>query len=127
MKNKKKINLMMISALSFVLMWGCGGGKVDVNKPYSEIREEVKTMSLKDLEKTANAYAEEALTKKEEIDAVKQRLRSLSPKEFLGDEAKKIKAEVKRIGNELKALTSRYELYAEEYKSKGGNIAALKA
>jgi hypothetical protein len=75
---------------------GCSK-KADPNKPIDQIQQEVQSMNVQDLEKTARAYADEIMKRTQDIDKVKEELKGFSPQDLLGEKAKTIKADLGRI------------------------------
>lgn len=118
-------NLLIVLPLALMVLAGCGK-KADTSKPIDEIRKEVETMSAKDLEGTAKAYAREIQAQTQELDKVKEKLKGFSPKDLFSEKAKAIKEEVESASKELGELTKRFDIYAKEFEAKGGNISSLK-
>lgn len=119
-----KINVMWLLPLALVVVMGCGK-KADTNKPMEEVRAEAQTMSAKELESSAKAYASEINRLKPEMEKIQAKLKDLAPTELLGDKAKGIKEEISKVSSRLSALTQRYDVYAEQYKKVGGDLSAI--
>src|SRR3989338_6307692 len=111
------------SAVFFVMMVmlaGCGSG-VDQNKPLDIIRQEIEGMSVSQLQSKAQAYANVLVSKKAELEKIHQALNGLSPAQLLGEETKRIRENLNKVGTDVKALTERYNLYVAKFKELGGN------
>ena len=119
------LQCLWILPLAALLVVGCGK-KADPNKPIEEIKKEVETMSVADLQSTAEAYAKEISGKTGEMKKVQARIKDLQPKDLLGEKAKQIKDEVSEIGGQIKALTQRYDIYVKKFKAAGGDITNIK-
>lgn len=121
MKALSRLSVMVV--LIAAVFTGCS--QVDSNKSIDEIKKEVETMNLKQLESKANAYVKEISNKSADMDAVKKKLAELSPKDLLGEKAKEIKNEVSSLTSEVSDLTKRYNVYADQFKKLGGDVAKI--
>ena len=122
----KKLSMWMLAGVLALGLAACAK-KADTNKPVEEIKAEVQTMSLKDVESNAKAYAHEISAKQSEVEKVSQQVKSLSATEIFSEKAKGLKEQISKIGNEVSALTERYQIYAQKYQELGGDIANIKA
>lgn len=121
MKMLGRMGFMVI--LLAAVVTGCS--QVDSNKSIDEIKKEVETMNLKQLESKASAYVKEISNKSADMDAVKKKLSELSPKDLLGEKAKEIKNEVSSLTTEVSDLTKRYNVYADQFKKLGGDVSKI--
>lgn len=115
--------LSVVLVLMGVALTGCS--QVDSNKSIDEIKSEVEGMNVSQLESKASAYAKEISNKTADMEAVKKKLKELSPKDLLGEKAKEIKNDVSSIGSEITALTQRYNVYADQFKKLGGDLSKI--
>jgi len=108
-----------------VLFSGCGK-KADPNKPIEAVQQEAQAMSAGDLQKSAEAYAEAISEKKEDLEKETEKLKGLTPQEMLGDKGREFKDSMSKIGSEVQELTKRYEIYAQQFAAKGGDMSKIK-
>ncbi|MDP3920522.1 MAG: hypothetical protein Q8R76_06935 [Candidatus Omnitrophota bacterium] len=120
----KKLHFLWLLPVVMMVVTGCGK-QADPNKPIDQIKQEVEGMSVSQLQSQAQAYAKEIQKKGSDMSQVQEKLKSLSPKDLLGEKAKGIKDEVSKIGSEVKALTQRYNIYADQFKQAGGDISKI--
>lgn len=114
-----------VLALTASVFSGCAK-KADPHKPIEQVKSEAQSMSVKDLEQTAQAYARAVNVKKSELGKVTEELKKLSPKDLLSEKSKAIKAQASAIGSEIGELTGRYEIYARKFAEKGGDLSRIK-
>lgn len=119
--SRKWMVLALIAALG---LSGCAK-KVDTNKSVDQIRQEAQTMSVKDLESHAKAYAQEINGKKAELDEVKAKLKTISPMELFSEKSKSIKSELETVSKDVAALTERYNVYVEQLRKAGGDLSKV--
>ena len=119
--------LKRISSVVLVFSLALSGcSQADSNKSIDGIKTEVEGMSVSQLESKAIAYAKEISNKTGDMDQVKKKLAELSPKDLLGEKAKEIKNDLSSIDSEIGALTKRYNIYADQFKKLGGDVAKIK-
>lgn len=116
-------HLFAILALVIALT-GCAK-KADTRKPVEQIKTEVQTMSVNDLEAFAKAYAGEIASKKTEVGKIGDQIKALTVNDLMGDKAKTIKDNLSAISGEVEALTVRYQVYADKFREKGGDVSKI--
>ncbi len=121
----KKYFAFVLTILLAASVTGCGK-KADSKKPIEQVRAEAEKMSVGDLEATARAYANEIAAKKGEVEKIQSQLKGLSIKDMLGEKARGIKDQASAVGQEISALTERYEVYAQKFQAAGGDISKVK-
>ncbi|MCB9799656.1 MAG: hypothetical protein H6757_02720 [Candidatus Omnitrophica bacterium] len=122
---KNKFQLFFLIALVSLTAFGCGK-KADTNKSIEDIQKEVASMSTADLEKTAQAYVKAISDQRAELEKVKAELKTLSPKDLLGEKAQKIKTEMADVTTEMSELAKRYNIYASKFREMGGDVSKIK-
>ena len=108
--------LLPVVLISFILT-GCGGG-VNENKPISEVKTEAQAMSVDQLKATVAKFRAAIESKKAEIEKIKQTIQKIPIADMLGEEAKKLKADVQNIAKSIRALTDRLNVYSQELRRK---------
>ena len=125
MKTKVNIVLCCLLAACSLAVLGCSE-KADESKPISEVKAEAEKMSAEDLQAAAKKYMDAATAKKGEVEKLAAKLKAIPVAEMMGDEAKKIKAEVDAVTKSASALKERFQVYYDKLKEKGIDVSALK-
>ncbi len=120
----KKTLLPLMLALSMAFLFGCGK-KADENKPISEVQAEAQKMSVDDLKAMAMKYKDAIEAKKADIDKITAKLKEIPVTQMLGDESKKLKADIDNLTKSLSALKERFQVYYDQLKAKGGDVSGL--
>lgn len=124
MKTVKGITIFALLALCSLVLLGCGS-KADENKPLSEVKAEAEKMDTKQLRAMAEEYKKVVMAKKGEIDKITAKLKEIPITEMLGEEAKKLKADIENLNKSVNALKERFTIYYEKLKEKGGDVSGL--
>ena len=125
MKNVRCVVLCCLLAMWVVATGGCGGKKVDENKPISEVKTEAETMDVGQLRNMAVTYKEAIVAKKGEAEKIAAKLKEIPATELLGEQAKQLKANVDNLTKSVDALKERFGIYYAKLKEKNGNISGL--
>ena len=125
MKMSPTIALCCLLIAGSLVILGCGES-ADESKPMSEVKAEVEKMSTADLQAAAKKYMDAAIAKKGEIEKLTAKLKEIPAVQLMGDEAKKIKADVDAVTKSLNALKERFQVYYDKLKEKGIDVSALK-
>ena len=125
MKTKVNIVLCCLLAACSLAVLGCSE-KADESKPISEVKAEAEKMSAEDLQAAAKEYMNAATAKTGELEKLAAKLKAIPVAEMMGDEAKKIKAEVDAVTKSASALKERFQVYYDKLKEKGIDVSALK-
>ncbi|MEM9160490.1 MAG: hypothetical protein AAGB46_15695 [Verrucomicrobiota bacterium] len=98
-----------------LLFAACGGGaKADETKPIAEVKSEAAEMDAASLEKAVASYQSAIESKQGDVDKLQAKLKEIPVKDMLGDDAKKLKAEIEPLTKSLKDLNERMKIYAAE-------------
>ncbi len=122
---RNRMLLTGIVLLNVFALAGCGS-QADSSKPIAEVKAEAEKMSVKDLEKRAQVYAEAIMDQKGEMSKVGDELKSLSPKDIMGEKGKSLKNEMSALSSQVTELTKRYDVYAKKYRELGGDASKIK-
>ena len=109
-------------ALILIPLMGCAK-KVDPARSIEKIQKEVVTMPLADLEIHASDYEAAIRVQKAEIEKIKQQIQKMPIDKVFNN--KSLTRRITEIGREAEALFDRYQIYAQAFQEKGGNIAKI--
>jgi hypothetical protein len=123
MRAKKSILILVLAAASLVI-FGCGK-KADENKPMAEVKAEAEKMNVEQLKSMAMSYKSAIEAKTKDIDALATKLKEIPVANMLGEEAKKIKADIDEVTKSLEALKERFDVYYNALKEKGIDVSNL--
>ncbi len=121
LKNAAFCSLLVLFSLA---VFGCGQ-KADENKPMSEVKAEAEKMDNDELRTAAMSYKEAITAKKGELEKIVAKLKEMPVAEMMGEEATGVKAEIGDLNKSVVALRSRFEVYYEKLKAKGGDTSGL--
>lgn len=125
MKGASKVYVCLLLVGFMLAFGGCGGKKADESKPMSEVKAEAEGMSASDLRSMAMAYKDAIVARKAEVDKLAAKVAEIPVTEMLGDEAKKLKADLENVKNSVSALTERFQVYYDKLKELGGDTSGL--
>lgn len=120
----KKTVLPLILVMSLLFLFGCGK-KADENKPIGEVKAEAEKMSVEDLKAMAMKYKDAIEAKKADIEKITAKLKEIPVTQMLGEESKKLKADIDNLTKSLSALKERFQIYYDQLKAKGGEVSGL--
>ena len=108
--------------LTLLALVGCAK-KADPKKPVDEIRKEVVTMSLSQLEASASAYAAAIRAKKAEIQKIQTDIQKMPVDKVFNNKA--MSRRIIEIGRDGEALFERYRVYSKAFQEKGGDFTKI--
>ncbi len=126
MKTPKARFLFVPAMCALLALVGCGQSSADETKPLPEVKAEAAKMDVSALRDMAMSYKNALTAKQGEIEAVQAKIKEIPMQEMLGEEAKKLKAEVDAISKSVKALKERFEVYYNKLKDMDGDLSGLK-
>lgn len=100
--------------------------KADEKKPISEVRAEAEKMNIEQLRAMALKYKEAIAAKKADVEKIAAELKEIPITEMLGEEAKKLKADIDNLNKSVSALKERFKIYYNKVKEKDGDLSDLK-
>lgn len=124
MKILKNTALCSLLVLFSLAVFGCGQ-EADENKPMSEVKAEAEKMDNDELRTSAMSYKEAITAKKGGLEKIVAKLKEMPVGEMMGEEAKGLKAEIGDLNKSVMALRSRFDVYYEKLKAKGGDTSGL--
>jgi len=124
MKSVKNIVICLLVGCVLGLA-GCGKKAADEAKPISEVKAEAEGMNVDKLRSTAMAYKDALMAKKDEVGKVMTKLKDVPVAKMMGDEAKDLKTEIDALGKSVSALKTRFQVYYDKLKEKGGDLSGL--
>ena len=113
----KKLLLMALVFCGSLFLAGCGDS-VDENKTPEQIKSEITSMDMNDIQKMIEKYQEAIAEKAAEIKAETDKLAKIPLTEQLGDEAKKLRGNVSELTKSLDKLKANLEVYTDGLKQK---------
>jgi Skp family chaperone for outer membrane proteins len=116
-----------VLALSLWCLSGCAekAQKADENKPISEVKAEAEKMNADQLRQMAKGYQDALAAKKADLDKLAAKLKAIPVTGLMGDEAKKLQADIANFNKSVSALKERFEIYYQKLKDKGGDTSGL--
>lgn len=103
--------------IGFVLI-GCGSGGVDSNKTVAQITQEVQNMDLSQIQSKIDQYKKAIEAKSAELEPLMAELKKIPVTEMLGEDAKKIKADMEEVKNAVSTLKQKLDVYVKALQSK---------
>jgi hypothetical protein len=98
---------------------------IDAARPLTDIKAEAEKMSIDQLTQTALKYKEIIVEKTSQIQPLLEQIKSISPTQLLGAEAKETKNQLTQLKETISALKAQYDIYANKLKSLGVDPEAL--
>jgi len=120
----RKLSLVIFLVMPFIFS-GCAQ-KADSAKPIDKIQREVQTMSVQDLEAMALAYAGGIKAQRAELSRITDEMKGIPIQEIFSDKAQPIKRRLAKVQSEAEALYERYQIYAAQFKEKGGDLSNVR-
>lgn len=123
---KELVRISLCGVLAFCVLAFCGcGKKADESKPLSEVEAEAEKMDVAKLKAAALEYKDAILAKKEDVAEITAQLKEIPIANMLGEEAKGLKADIDGLNESVSALKSRFDVYYNKLKEKGGDVSGL--
>ncbi len=117
---KKSLAFFLAAFLTVGLVYGCAK-KADTHKSVDQIRQEVQSLSVQDLQAYAKAYQSAVDKQKAEAEKIAEELKKIPFTQMLGDESKSIKERLEKVQSQVSALAERYQVYIDKLREKGVN------
>lgn len=120
MRNDLMLSLVCVSMV--VLVSGCGGQKVDANKPIDQVSAEAQQMTVSDLQSMVKSYQGAIEAKKADIEKLQAKIKEIPLTQLMGEEAKKLKDDLSEITTAIGRLSERMSVYVKELQAKGESL-----
>jgi Skp family chaperone for outer membrane proteins len=114
----KKVYGLFAGLVLAAMLTGCGGSKIDENKPIDQVAADAAKMGQAELQKMVDKYQAVIAEKGKELDALKDQIKEIPMTELLGDKAKELKEDAGEITASLSKLKDQMEVYAKELAAK---------
>lgn len=114
----KKVYGLFVGLVLAAMITGCGGSKIDENKPIDQVAADAAKMGQAELQKMVDTYQAAIAEKGKEIDALKEQIKEIPLTEMMGEKAKSLKDDVTEITTSLSKLKDRMAVYAKELSAK---------
>jgi predicted nucleic acid-binding Zn-ribbon protein len=124
MKIVRNATILSLSVLISLTALGCGK-EADETIPVSEVKAEADQMDTNKLKSAAMRYKEAITAKTGELERITTKLKEIPVAEMLGEEAKRLKADIDDLNKSVSALRERFDVYLQELRKKGGDTSGL--
>ena len=113
-----KLYGLLAGLMLVAMLTGCGGNKIDENKPMDQVAADAARMGQAELQKMVDKYNAAIAEKGKELDALKARIKEIPLNELMGDKAKTLKADLSKIADSTGKLKDQMAVYAKELAAK---------
>ena len=100
------------------MLTGCGGNKIDENKPIDQVAADAAKMGQAELQKMVDTYQVAIADKSKEAEALMAKVKEIPLNEMMGDKAKMLKDDVSKIKTSMDKLKDQMAAYAKELAAK---------
>lgn len=114
----KKVCGLFAGLMLAAMLSGCGGNKIDENKPIDQVAADAAKMGQAELQKMVDQYQAAIADKGKELDALKAKIKEIPITEMMGDKAKTLKDEVSKIAESTGKLKDQLDVYVKELTAK---------
>ncbi len=114
----KKVYGLLSGLMLVAMLTGCGGNKIDENKPIDQVAADEAKMGQADLQKMVDQYQAAIADKNKDLDALKAKIKEIPITEMMGDNAKMLKEDVSKITSSMSKLKDQMAVYSKELAAK---------
>lgn len=100
------------------MLTGCGGSKIDENKPIDQVAADAAKMGQAELQKMVDQYQGVIADKGKEVEALMAKVKEIPMTELMGDKAKALKGDLGEVKDSISKLKDQMEVYAKELAAK---------
>jgi hypothetical protein len=97
---------------------GCGGSKIDENKPIDQVAADAAKMGQAELQKMVDTCQAAIADKSKDVEALMAKVKEIPLTELMGEKAKELKGEVSEIQTSIGKLKDQMAVYAKELSAK---------
>lgn len=114
---RKRYMAQVISCLIVAVVLGCGS-KVSQDQPLDQVKADAQQSTVDQLSAKVDAYKAEIAKYETLLSELRAKLAALKPADLLGEEAKKLNADVADVVASVKKLQERLQVYVGELAKK---------
>lgn len=114
----KKVYGLLAGLVLVSMLAGCGGNKIDENKPVDQVAADAAKMGQAELQKMVDQYQAAIADKSKEVEALMAKVKEIPLSEMMGDKAKALKDDVSEVKASLDKLKDQLAVYAKELAAK---------
>jgi Skp family chaperone for outer membrane proteins len=114
----KKVYGLLAGLVLVAMIAGCGGSKIDENKPIDQVAADAAKMGQAELQKMVDTYQAAIADKSKEVEALMAKVKEIPLSEMMGDKAKALKGDLGEIQTSLGKLKDQMAVYAKELSKK---------
>jgi Skp family chaperone for outer membrane proteins len=114
----KKVCGLFAGLMMVAMLTGCGGSKIDENKPIDQVAADAAKMGQAELQKMVDQYQGVIADKSKEVEALMAKVKEIPMTELMGDKAKALKGDLGEVKDSISKLKDHMEVYAKELAAK---------
>ena len=114
----KKVYGVLAGLMMVAMLTGCGGSKIDENKPIDQVAADAAKMGQAELQKMIDTYQAAIADKSKDVEALMAKVKEIPLTEMMGDKAKALKDDVGKIKSSLDKLKDQMAVCAKELAAK---------
>lgn len=114
----KKVYGLLAGLVLVAMLAGCGGSKIDENKPIDQVAADAAKMGQAELQKMVDTYQAAIADKSKEVEALMAKVKEIPLSEMMGDKAKALKGDLSEIQTSIGKLKDQMAVYAKELSKK---------
>jgi len=100
------------------MLTGCGGNKIDENKPIDQVAADAAKMGQAELQKMVDTYQAVIADKSKEVEALMAKVKEIPMADLLGDDAKALKNDLSEVKASISKLKDQMDVYVKELAAK---------
>ena len=113
--------MLAASCLVVTFILGCGS-KVSQDEPIDQVKADAQKSAVDQLSAKVDAYKAEIAKYEKQLGDLQAKVAALKPADLLGEEAKKLQADVAGVTASIKKLQERLQIYVDELAKKSAAV-----